>query len=600
MITRDDLYKFFDLQIKENTEKQKLLDEMDLDTRIAERKAIKDLILDPNVKEHSSEGTIYLLHVEENVSDFKDGETVCLCKQESNRVICECNIHDFRECGDIEIVVNPYNYTSELDSLGNCKLYLQAKPANMMSFYSNFCNNSKFYEDGYFENHLFNNHKAPKLTPFVDNERDTTRQVCEEDFGVKLNSNQIEAFIHAEHAEDYFLIQGPPGSGKSFLSSLILLYLFASQKKRIVVVGPTHMAINNALVKIAEAFLRVCSANDAGKNLVKNCMLKVGQSYNAKGLFVTAPDGEVIKIANHNNAPVGLLNNFCDDDGVALPWIVGMTSYSLQSKRARGLKYDILFVDEAGQLTIPIAWMAMVEPTKVILAGDHKQLPPIVYEKNEKEEFKHSIFEHLIDANNSIMLNVSFRMNGVICDLVSNLFYEGKLKPFNSEKRLKTNLTEPLYGAAHPIVLYNVKHKSKQFSQEEAEMVIEIVTKYISSGVNPTDIAVLAPFRAQCALIRRMLASQDNIAPELRKEIVIDTVDRMQGQEREIIIYSFTSGDPSYMADKQDFLYNPNKLNVAFSRAKNKLILLANKEALAELSNPLINDILNCKSIHNL
>jgi superfamily I DNA and/or RNA helicase len=149
-------------------------------------------------------------------------------------------------------------------------------------------------------------------------------------------------------------------------------------------------------------------------------------------------------------------------------------------------------------------------------------------------------------------------------------------------------------------VLYNVKHKGKQFSKEEAEAVIEIVTKYISSGVNPSDIAVLAPFRAQCALIRRMLAAQDNIAPELRKEIVIDTVDRMQGQEREIIIYSFTSGDPSYMADKQDFLYNPNKLNVAFSRAKNKLILLANKEALAELSNPLINDILNYKSIHNL
>ena len=600
MITRKDLCEYFDLQVKENSEKEKHLKEMDLEACIAERKAIKDLTLDTEFKEISSDGKIYLLHVVENLSDFKDGESVCLCRQDNNRLICECNIHDFRECGDVEIIVNPYNYTSELDNPIETKLYLQAKPADMMSFYCEFCANNKFYEKDYFENHLINNHKKPKLTPFADDERNSTKEAGRDMFGVELNDNQVEAFIHAEHAEDYFLIQGPPGSGKSFLSALILVYLFMAEKKRIVIVGPTHRAVNNVLQKVAEVLLKVYTKNDLGKALVKGRMLKIGQSYNAKGLEVTAPDGEVIEIANVTYSNVSFLNNFSNDEGVALPWIVGMTPYSLQSRRAKGLEFDLLFVDEAGQLTIPVAWMAMVEPKKVIFAGDHKQLPPIVSEKTENEEFKHSIFEHLCDKENSVLLDVSFRMNGVICDLVSDLFYEGKLKSFNSEKRLKTNLTEPLYASEYPIVLHNSEHNGKQFSKEEAESIVTIISKYIAAGVAPSDIAVLAPFRAQCALIRRMLASQDTIPAELRKEIVIDTVDRMQGQEREIIIYSFTSGDPSYMADKQDFLYNPNKLNVAFSRAKNKLILIANVASLRELSNPLVNQILDYPTIHKL
>jgi superfamily I DNA and/or RNA helicase len=596
MITREDLKSFFNLSAQESEDKNNLLNELTLEQRVAERKAIKDLTLDPEYHEQSADGKIYLLHAVENLSDFKEGETVILCTQEHGRVLCECNIHEFRECGDIEIIVNQYNYTSDIDKSTNIKLYLQAKPAKMSDFYANFCGNSKFFDSKYFEEHLINKQPSPRITPIGDKERSDTAEFAKTSFNVNLNANQVEAFIHAEHAEDYFLIQGPPGSGKSFLSALIIVYLLVAEKKRFAIVGPTHMAVNNALIKVAEVLLQLLYpySDDEACNIVKNSIFKIGQSYHAKNLYITTPKDEKIKICNITHADVFAFNILEN------PWVVGMTPYSLQSRRAKGLQFDVLFVDEAGQLTIPIAWMAMVEPKKIIFAGDHKQLPPIVSEKVEHLELKHSIFQHLCNDKNSIMLNVSFRMNGVICDLVSNLFYEGQLKPFNSEKRLKTNLTEPLYASAYPIVLYDSKHKGKQFSKEEAELIVTIISKYIASGIAPSDIAVLAPFRAQCALIRRMLASQDTIPAELRKEIVIDTVDRMQGQEREIIIYSFTSGDPSYMADKQDFLYNPNKLNVAFSRAKNKLILIANQASLRELSNPLVNQILDYPTIHKL
>lgn len=596
MITRQDLVKYFDLSVQDNEDRDKLLNEMTLEQRIAERKAIKDLTLDPDFQQQSEDGKIFLLHVKENLSDFKEGETVILCTQEHGRVICECNIHEFRECGDIEIIVNQYHYTSDIERSVNIYLYLQAKPVKMSSFYTNFLGDSTFYNPEYFREHLINKHTSPIITPFSENERSDTSEFVKSSFGVTLNTNQIEAFIHAEHAEDYFLIQGPPGSGKSFLSALIIAYLLVSERKKIAIVGPTHMAVNNALMKVAEVLMQwfYPQCGDKTNDMIKDFVFKIGQSYNAKNLLVANPTGEKLKIRNINNANVAVFNNS------ELPWVVGMTPYALQSRRARGLNFDVLFVDEAGQLTIPLAWMAMVEPKKVIFAGDHKQLPPIVSEKVEHAELKHSIFEHLCREDNSIMLNVSFRMNGVICDIVSNLFYDGKLKPFNSEKRLKTELTESIYSADTPIVLCNVNHKGKQFSTEEANVVVNIISKYIVNGIHPSEIAVLAPFRAQCALVRRLLANEDTIPFDMRKEIVIDTVDRMQGQEREIIIYSFTSGDPSYMADKQDFLYNPNKLNVAFSRAKNKLILIANEASLRELSNPLVNQILDYPTIHKV
>lgn len=91
---------------------------------------------------------------------------------------------------------------------------------------------------------------------------------------------------------------------------------------------------------------------------------------------------------------------------------------------------------------------------------------------------------------------------------------------------------------------------------------------------NITEIAVLSPFRAQAANIRRVIRKNEYVYEENRILLAIDTVDKMQGQEREVIIFSLTAGNIEYMTEIADFLYNPNKLNVAFSRAKSKLIIV--------------------------
>ena len=127
-----------------------------------------------------------------------------------------------------------------------------------------------------------------------------------------------------------------------------------------------------------------------------------------------------------------------------------------------------------------------------------------------------------------------------------------------------------------------------------------IVKQYINKGITADRIGILVPFRAQAACIRRTLRKSNDLELDSLNDLVVDTIDKMQGQEREIIIVSLTAGDAEYVADMSDFLYKPNKLNVAFSRAKSKLIIVGNFDEISKINkeeNPHIAKILNSERI---
>lgn len=599
MIKLDDIKEFFNVINSDTEVNNREYSESTMMEKIKDGKAITGLRLDEEFKKVNDEDHIRLLHVVENLSEFKIGDGVILQMEKGGEKICDCSINDFRENGDIEISINPYNYSSSIDLYKKIDLALIKQNISMRDFYSSFCFSTEFLRDGYFENHVINVVPQPEFDGDLLDFQSQIKDAHYKNFNVILNKTQLEAASKSFLTKSYYLIQGPPGTGKSYLLAYIILANMFS-KQKIVVVAPTHTAVNNLLLKVAELFIKCCNNKDTAKYYIENFILKCGQSYNAKNLHI-AFDNESVKITNIQNLNTTYFNSWsyvdCDGNTVERQYgyVIGMTPYSLQSRRARGLEFDKLIIDEAGQMTIPIALMALVKCNNFILAGDHRQLPPIVSENIKNAELRHSIFEHLIRDYNCTMLDVSFRMNDVICTFVSDLFYEGKLKSFNRHKRLLTSLTEVVYAAENPIVFIDCKDNGKQFSNVESQTAIKIAIKYINSGISPEDIAILAPFRAQCALMRKMLMPY--FTKEQRDRLVIDTVDRMQGQEREIIIYSFTSGDVEYMMQMETFLYNTNKLNVAFSRAKNKLILLGNIKAIKTINNELLCQIINYKSI---
>ena len=228
----------------------------------------------------------------------------------------------------------------------------------------------------------------------------------------------------------------------------------------------------------------------------------------------------------------------------------------------------------------------MIKARKVIFSGDHKQLPPIVSAEGVSDDMCKSAFQILISEGNCTMLDTSFRMCGPICDFVSELFYDGELKAIRRDASDRIICEDPLYSFDAPIVLKEIDDEGEQASEKEAAFIADTIAGFLAHGLPASDIAVLSPFRAQAAAVRRAIRHNPAISEEDRDQITSDTIDKMQGQEREVIIYSLTSGNIDYMKEMADFLYNPNKMNVAFSRAKSKLIIVGSLSKLARLDLP--------------
>jgi superfamily I DNA and/or RNA helicase len=147
----------------------------------------------------------------------------------------------------------------------------------------------------------------------------------------------------------------------------------------------------------------------------------------------------------------------------------------------------------------------------------------------------------------------------------------------------RVTCSDPLFSFHVPVVIRHIEDYGEQTSDKEAEFISETIASFLNKGVPAGEIAVLSPFRAQAANIRRHLRRHAGLPEDVASAVTSDTVDKMQGQEREVIIFSLTAGNPDYMTEMAEFLYKPNKMNVAFSRAKFKLIIVGNIEEIRKM-----------------
>lgn len=579
MIEHKDISSFFDLEVEAETRSWKTLMELSIDDRIHKRKAIKSLILDKEFQEREEVNILLKLHVNVNLSDFKEGEHVLLHKEESV-VGIKSTINRFD--GDNAIIIEVYaaELPSDLTTYYDVPLCLDKDLVDLREYvYKPFLLQLPL-ENEFWEKSIINTKEKLPITRNEEFENELDDTII--NFGLNLLPRQREAIINSMTSEDYYLIQGPPGTGKSFVLSFVILEEMAYLNHKVIVIGPNHLAINNTLVQVAK--------NCPG---YVNGVYKVGQSYNAPN-FITSFNGKDISIKNHNR-----INGY-RVSAMDVGWVIGLTPHSLYTSRAKGLECDTLIIDEAGQMTIPLALMGMINAKKIVFAGDHKQLPPIVISDKVKDELKKSVFQALITKKNCTMLDVSFRMCEPICNFVSELFYDGELKPMRHGCGRAIINKDPLYSFDSPIIVYNVEDNGKQVSDKEAMVICKIVEKYLQLDLSTKEIAILSPFRAQAANIKRHISKDKSIVDEAKNLLAIDTIDKMQGQEREVIIFSLTAGDIEYMKEMGEFLYNPNKLNVAFSRAKSKLIIignLRNLEMIGDANYPHIGKILNSNYI---
>jgi hypothetical protein len=356
----------------------------------------------------------------------------------------------------------------------------------------------------------------------------------------QLNNSQQEAVERAVHCETFHLIWGPPGTGKTKVIPEIV-----RQVSGPVLLGAfTNTAVDKMLIALLEhdpnvRFLRIGRSSDSPE-LVRKIKGDVA------GFF---SDDLALKYGTVRSVKQALQNAS----------VVAATAHrasTLPYLRTRA--FEMCVVDEAGQLTEPLTLGLILRARRFVLIGDDRQLPPVV----RTRALAHSMFERLKRNPDVVtMLETQYRMHPEIMAVSNRLFYDGRLKAgVTAHDRMPPDGPDGM-----PVVFVPVEsHRDARSNPEEAQVVVEIVQslKRIQK-IAPESIGVVSPFRAQVVLLRQLLSGSG---------VTVDTVERFQGGERDIMILSFVRSRGT------GFVFDDRRLNVAITRARRKLVLVAHPE----------------------
>jgi uncharacterized protein len=354
-------------------------------------------------------------------------------------------------------------------------------------------------------------------------------------------------------------IQGPPGTGKTYIAARMIAAL-ASSGKRVGVTAVSHKVIRNLLERVLEAA--------------------------AKRKAPTAAVHKVSKVSG--DTPAGLeevTDNNSAREGLDAGKVLGGTTW-LWARDEMAQSVDYLFVDEAGQMSLAHALAAGRSARNLVLLGDPQQLEQ-PQRGAHPEGAEVAALVHVLDGRETIaddmglFLDETWRLHPRICEFTSELYYEGRLDSRHELERQALAGHTPFAGSG--LFYVPVKHEGNQNSSpEEVGAVAKIMANLLTPGVTwtdseglvrglgLTDILVVAPYNAQVGALIDRLPSGARVG----------TVDKFQGQEAPVVVYSMASSSADDAPRGMPFLYNPNRLNVATSRARCACVLVATPKLL--------------------
>jgi DNA replication ATP-dependent helicase/nuclease Dna2 len=441
-----------------------------------------------------------------------------------------------------------------------------------------------------------------------------------------FNHEQNLAVERALQMHDYLLIHGPPGTGKTSVIAEIVKR-FRMQGQRVMLAAFTNQAVDNMLKRLdAEGirdFMRLGSARNVDSAIEQHLMKRlVGDHANSEDAV------EAVQDVLRNIPIVASTTATWSSDKYQSP----SSDSTEEVGNSAPFQFDVAIIDEAGQLTVPAILGALRFAKRFILVGDEKQLPPLVLSKIAANEgLSQSLFSilksidhdytkgNILSESACVPLKVQYRMNRWISHFASKVFYDGQLIPHISVANRMLDVVEPAHTKTpektsivyaidplSPMAFLDVPggQERAKTSDIEALAVREVVSGLLARGVAEHEIGIIAPYRAQVANLRRHLFSDDEtigwkaLADATR--LNVDTVDRFQGGERPVIIMSFaTTTKPDLDSQLRDHLTNPNRLNVALTRAQKKLILVGNATVLEGL--PIFERLLvYCRGMHTI
>ncbi|MEX2513134.1 MAG: IGHMBP2 family helicase [Cyclobacteriaceae bacterium] len=434
----------------------------------------------------------------------------------------------------------------------------------------------------------------------------------------QLNRGQNEALGKVLSAVDLAIIHGPPGTGKT---TTLIQAIVDSIKKypQVMVCAPSNAAVDLLVEKLqmegvdALRLGHPARVDDAIISQTLDAKIVAHPSYkNYKKLKKEAEEcrrdskkfkrnfgpsersqrkslaTEAKKIEDDAEMLYRyMLNGLLSSSPVVACTLVGAASQLLKGKR-----FPIVFMDEAAQGLEPASWIPVLLAEKVVMAGDHCQLPPTIKSREAATNgLKETLFEKCIVRNPEAakMLTLQYRMPEPIMAFPNIYFYNGQLKAASNTLDHFLEPDEPVLEFIDTAGSGFGEHQDKESmslqNKEEAEAGLKILTNLLKKvGLKAHsgaywEVGLIAPYQAQVKLLKRLIQEEPDwvILKKMGKFLTVSSVDGFQGQEKDIILISMTRSNSQ---GEIGFLADTRRMNVALTRAKRKLIIIGDSATL--------------------
>ena len=428
---------------------------------------------------------------------------------------------------------------------------------------------------------------------------------------VALNEKQQEAVNKIVAAQDLAIVHGPPGTGKTTTLVQAIKAIVAQDGGQVLVVAPSNTAVDLLSEKLSEQGMNVLRIGNPARvserlasltldakitahssmkdtrKLKKQASEYINMAHKYKRNFGRAEREQrkaLFDEAYKIQKEISKIEQYVIEDLVAgaqiiTATLVGANHYSIRNKR-----YKTLVIDEAGQALEPACWIPILKADRVILAGDHCQLPPTIKSDEAAQKgLSNTLLEKLTGhyPEAVTLLEHQYRMHHKIMQYSSQVFYGSKLIAHESvAERL-------LFASDQPVLFIDTagcgfsedKEGASISNPEEASFLVKHLESLMQKITEKVSVAVISPYREQVKALKDFVAESEMLSP-LNGSIAVNTIDSFQGQERDIVYISMTRSNPDQVIG---FLADIRRMNVAMTRARKKLVVVGDSATLSRL-----------------
>ena len=422
-----------------------------------------------------------------------------------------------------------------------------------------------------------------------------------------LNASQEQAVRDVLRARDVLIVHGPPGTGKT--TTLVeAISEVLRREPQVMVCAQSNTAVDWICQQLSDrgiAVLRIGNPSRVTETMLAN-------TYEHR--FESHPDypdlwqirrsirqlySQPRKARGENfHQKIARLRERADEIEMRIRHalfdqsrVIACTLTGAANQLLVGQHYHTLFIDEAAQALEAACWIPLQRVDRVILAGDHQQLPPTIKSPEAmRAGLGRTLMEQVAHRKPEVvrLLRVQYRMNEALMRFSSEWFYHGLLEaaPEVRHRSLLDDVDDPLVWVDTPTEAAEqfVGSSYGRINKTEASLTLQALHHYVERIgrhrliAERVDFAIISPYRAQVQYLRNLVRHDEMLRP-LRKQITVNTVDAFQGQERDVVMVSLVRSNEQ---GQIGFLSDLRRMNVAITRARFKLIILGSKDTLCQ------------------